>query len=215
MRAGVARAGRGRHGGYRSAVCSREEIRTFARQPGAGEGGPRVPDSSLAEYFPFETLRVPDHTVCRFAVNAVIPLVFCRGRCAAASHSAFFNGKMRQRRAGERLELGGRGRERLFSRRSKTTMPCRDAGRRGHRQRDEGYATPQTGNGQGQQAGKVPAALRAIHGAAGGAVGGYREAPSVRASLRAGCPATAPASKTPPASTCPQSRQWRKPSRAW
>ncbi len=62
MRAGVARAGRGRHGGYRSAVCSREEIRTFARQPAAGEGG-RVSPTLLwqsifrLKRFAFQTIR--------------------------------------------------------------------------------------------------------------------------------------------------------------
>ena len=62
MRAGVARAGRGRHGGYRSAVCSREEIRTVARQPAAGEGG-RVSPTLLwqsifrLKRFAFQTIR--------------------------------------------------------------------------------------------------------------------------------------------------------------
>ena len=53
---------------------------------------PLVPAS---EHFPFETLRVPNHTAWRFAEKTrPFRLVWAERRCAATSHFAFFKGKM-------------------------------------------------------------------------------------------------------------------------
>ena len=50
---------------------------------------------SALEHFPFETLRVPNHTAWRFAEKTrFFRLVWAGRRCAAASHFAFFKGKM-------------------------------------------------------------------------------------------------------------------------
>ena len=51
--------------------------------------------SLVPEHFQFETLRVPNHTACRFAEKTRFFRSLLAGRrCAAASHFAFFKGKM-------------------------------------------------------------------------------------------------------------------------
>ena len=51
--------------------------------------------SRILEHFQFETLRVSNHTACRFAEKARFFRSLLAGqRCAAASHFTFFKGEM-------------------------------------------------------------------------------------------------------------------------